>query len=218
MWSKIKKMNEHEINYRSKKAFDKMRDTKMVVCGAGALGSNLISSLARQGFDKLSVIDMDRVEQKNVATQIYSLKDVGQKKVNALRGIIYQNNKKIIDIIDKELNKNNFLKLLDNYDLIIDVFDNWPSRRLVSDAGFSLKIPVIHAGMSDNGFSEIKWNDNYKIPENDHEQEDICDYPLAANLVYLTVAVLAEIITQFIIHSEMNNREITLRDINIHTL
>lgn len=211
-------MNEHEIQYRNEKNFSKMKTAKIVVCGAGALGSNLINNLARQGFENLTVIDMDRVEATNVATQLYSLKDVGQKKVNALKGIIYQTNKKVINIIDKELNKNNFTKLLDGHDLIVDVFDNWPSRKLTNEAGFLLRTPVVHAGMSDNGFSEIKWNDHYKIPELEKEQKDICDYPLAANLVHITSAILAEVITQFIIHFEINNKEITLRDIKVHTI
>jgi len=210
-------MNEHEINYRSQKAFDKMKSTKIAVCGVGALGSNLVNNLVRQGFEKITIIDMDRVEQKNIATQVYGMKDVGQMKVNALKGLVYQINKKVLSVFDKELNDSNFKKVLDDHDLIVDVFDNWPSRKLTNQAGFLLRIPVVHAGMSDSGFAEIKWNDHYKIPEIEKEQKDICDYPLAANLVHITASILAEVITQFAIHFEMNNKEITLRDIRVHT-
>jgi hypothetical protein len=70
--------------------------------------------------------------------------------------------------------------------------------------------------MSDSGFAEIKWNDFYKIPDIESKQQDICDYPLAANLVHLTVSVLAEVIVQFITEEEKLNREITLKDIGVH--
>src|SRR5574339_89613 len=119
-------MNEHEISYRSQKAFDKMKSIRIAVCGAGALGSNLVNNLVRQGFEKITVIDMDRVEQKNISTQVYGIKDVGQTKVNALKGIVYQTNKKVLNTFDKELNDSNFKKVLDDHALIVDVFDNWP--------------------------------------------------------------------------------------------
>ncbi|MHA1675807.1 MAG: HesA/MoeB/ThiF family protein [Candidatus Njordarchaeales archaeon] len=209
-------MNKHEIQYRKAMAFKKMAASKICVCGAGALGSNLINNLLRQGVSNVSVIDMDRVEAKNVATQVYTMRDVGQKKTAALQSLMHQATKKIITAVDKELRQNNATKLLKGYDLVIDVFDNWKSRKAVQTVCAQLKIPCVHAGMSDDGFSEIKWNKSYSIPKVEVEQEDICDYPLAANLVHLTVAVLAEVIIQFIIDGQEMNREITLRDIGIH--
>lgn len=209
-------MNEHEINYRSEDAFDKIQKFNICVCGAGALGSNLVSVLLRQGFNKITVIDMDRVEDKNVATQIYTLRDVGQKKAKAIQSLMHQATKKVVNCVDKQLRANNAQKLLKGHDIVVDVFDNWESRRLVNDACFCLKIPCVHAGMSDDGFAEIKWNDKYKIPKVEVEQEDICDYPLAANLVHFTVAVLAESIVQHVTTGKYLNREITLKDIGVH--
>jgi len=212
------KLNEHEIEYRSKTAFKCMQDIKICVCGVGALGSNLVNNLVRQGVSNVAVIDMDRVEQKNVSTQIYSLRDVGQKKVNAVKSIVYQANKTIIIAIDKEVKRHNVDKLLKSYDLVIDTFDNWESRKIVKKACERLDLPCVHAGMSDDGFAEVKWNDNYNIPEVEVEQDDICDYPLAANLVQLTSSVLAEVVIQFVVSKTKANREITLKDISIHSL
>lgn len=209
-------MNEHEINYRSQDAFDKIKNFNICVCGAGALGSNLISVLLRQGFNKITVIDMDRVEDSNIATQAYTLRDVGQKKAKAIQSLMHQATKKVVSAVDKQLRANNAQKLLKGHDLIVDVFDNWESRKLVNDACFHLRIPCVHAGMSDNGFAEIKWNAMYKIPEVEVEQEDVCDYPLAANLVHFTVAVLAESIVQYVTTHKHLNREITLKDIGVH--
>lgn len=213
----MKKSN-HEISYRSKKAFDKMAKATICVCGAGALGSNLVNNLVRQGIKNITVIDMDRVEKHNVATQVYSIRDVGKKKAQALRAKMFEATGVAITAIDKELRENNARKLLTGFDLVVDVFDNWESRRLVEITGVEVDAPVVHAGMSDNGFSEIKWNDNYIIPRIDVEQEDICDYPLAANLVQLTSAVLAEAVIQFIVDKDMLNREVTLKDLKVHVV
>jgi molybdopterin/thiamine biosynthesis adenylyltransferase len=206
----------HEINYRSKKVFEKMAKTRICVCGAGALGSNLVNNLVRQGFAQIAVVDMDRVEKHNIATQVYSRRDVGQMKANALKANIFQNTGQMLEAVDKELRDNNAKKILKGFDLIVDVFDNWKSRGLVGITATALSIPVVHAGMSDNGFAEIKWNDNYKIPVIEVEQKDICDYPLAANLVQLTSAVLAEAVVQFVSDGETLNREITLKDLRVH--
>lgn len=214
----MSKEHEHEINYRSSEDFKKMCAAKICVCGAGALGSNLINNLLRQGVNSITVIDMDRVEAKNVATQAYTLRDVGQKKVGALKSLMHQATRKVITSIDKELKQSNVSKLLKNQDLVIDVFDNWESRKIVKNACAKLKIPCVHAGMSDDGFSEIKWNENYSIPQKEVEQDDICDYPLAANLVHMTVAVLAESVIQFITTGKKLNRDITLKDIGVHKI
>lgn len=207
---------EHELSYRSPTSFEKMQFAKVFVCGAGALGSNLINILCRQGYEKVSVIDMDRVEKHNVANQLYTLRDVGQKKANALKGIMLQSIKVKINAIDKELSSSNTNKFLSNQDVIVDVFDNWKSRRLVSEFSNDFGVPCVHAGMSDDGFSEIKWNDFYKIPDVDVEQKDVCDYPLASNLVHITSSVLAEIVTQFVTEGSKLNREFTLKDVLLH--
>lgn len=214
----MSKPNEHEISYRSSAAFKKMEKIKICVCGAGAIGSNLVNNLLRQGINNLTVIDMDRVEAKNVATQVYTLRDVGQKKASALKSLMHQATKKVLTTVDKELRQNNASKLLKGHDLVIDAFDNWESRSLVKKICTNLKIPCVHAGMSDNGFSEIKWNDSYSIPKVEVEQDDICDYPLAANLVHVTASILAEIVVQFITAGSKTNREITLKDIGVHKI
>lgn len=212
------KLNEHEINYRSSKAFKKMQNSNICICGAGAIGSNLVNNLMRQGVNKITIIDMDRVEAKNVSTQIYTLSNVGQKKAHAVKSIIYQATKGVINVVDKELKLNNASKLLKGYDLVVDAFDNWKSRKVIKNFCEKNKIPCVHAGMSDDGFAEIKWNEIYSIPKVEVEQDDICDYPLAANLVHLTASVLAEVVIQFIVDNKKINKEITLKDVCLHAV
>ena len=72
----------HEELYRGGAGvLAKLRDLQLVLCGAGAVGSNLADNLARQGFTALTAIDHDRVEGHNVGTQLYGEAEVGVWKV-----------------------------------------------------------------------------------------------------------------------------------------
>ncbi len=75
----------HEELYRGRDALERLGHVKLIVCGAGALGSLLVDSLVRQGVRHVTVIDHDRVEARNVGTQLYGQGDVGAFKVDALR-------------------------------------------------------------------------------------------------------------------------------------
>src|SRR3712207_6308846 len=80
----------HEELYRGAEKVARLREVTLVICGAGALGSNLADNLARQGFASLRVIDHDRVEEHNVGTQLYGESEVGVWKVEALRNRLFR--------------------------------------------------------------------------------------------------------------------------------
>jgi len=77
---KVNDLYLHEGIYRGKEALQKLGQTQVTVCGAGALGSLLVDNLARQGLLQLSAIDDDRVELHNVGTQLFRKEDVGAFK------------------------------------------------------------------------------------------------------------------------------------------
>lgn len=62
----------------------------ITICGAGALGGNLMEMLARMGFARLKLIDKDRVEMRNLSTQPYSRAEVGTPKARALANTLYR--------------------------------------------------------------------------------------------------------------------------------
>src|SRR5215510_968474 len=80
----------HERLYRGEELMRRIRDFHVTICGAGALGSNVTESLARQGFAKLRVIDRDRIEERNLSTQPYFSSDVGAFKAKILANSIYR--------------------------------------------------------------------------------------------------------------------------------
>ncbi|MFN2226740.1 MAG: ThiF family adenylyltransferase, partial [Anaerolineae bacterium] len=75
----------HEALYRGQDALERLARARLVICGAGAVGSNLVDNLARQGYRRLTVVDFDRVEAHNVGTQTYAESDVGAFKVDVLQ-------------------------------------------------------------------------------------------------------------------------------------
>ncbi len=134
----------HERIYRSDEVLARLAETQIVLCGAGALGSNLADMLVRQGAAKLRVIDRDRVEEHNVSTQLYGVSDVGVWKVEALRSRLYRDVGIEIEAARKELSERNAKKLGRGADIVVDLFDNSAARQAVQDEcrARSLEAPV----------------------------------------------------------------------------
>lgn len=205
----------HEQLYRSDSLMAKIRDYPVVICGAGALGANLTENLARAGFGKLKVIDHDRIEERNLSTQPYYRSDVGAFKAKILANALYRAIAAKIDAETKTLTAANAAQLLQGAGLIVDGFDNSTARQAVKDYADRTGIPCLHAGLSAD-YAEVIWNADYRVPSAAHD--DICDYPLARNLVMLTVAVACEAIATFLATGEQRQFTLTLNDLRVETL
>ncbi len=205
----------HEDLYRGADALGKLAEVRVTLCGAGALGSNLADTLARQGTRRLRVIDRDRVEEHNVGTQIYGENDVGAWKTDVLRGHLFRAVGIEIDAVRKELTERTVRKLLADSDVVIDTFDNSASRRTVRDHCREAGLNCLHAGLFAD-YGEVVWNEKYRVPGD--VGQDVCDYPLARNLVQLTVAVTAETLIRFVLDRQQQNWSITLRDFAVRPL
>ncbi|MDF2387226.1 ThiF family adenylyltransferase [Nostoc ellipsosporum NOK] len=205
----------HEQLYRSNAVMAKLKDYPVTICGAGALGANIAENLARSGFDKLTVIDRDRIEERNLSTQPYYRSDVGAFKAKILANNLYRAIGTKIDANTKELTAVNTTQLLKDSQLIVDVFDNSVARQAVKDYAEQFSIPCLHAGLAAD-YAEVIWNDVYCVPSD--VNDDVCDYPLARNLVMLTVAVACEAIVSFIATKEQSNFTITLKDLTVRSL
>lgn len=202
----------HEQLYRSQKSLEKFRDYPITICGGGALGANLTENLARSGFATLKIIDRDRIEERNLSTQPYYRSDIGAFKAKILANSLYRAIAVKIVPEAKELTVDNAQKLLSNSSLILDTFDNSLSRQILKDYSDKTQSPCLHVGLAGD-YAEIIWNPDYRVPSD--VNDDICDYPLARNLVLLAVAVASESIITFITTGEMNSFTITLKDLKI---
>jgi molybdopterin/thiamine biosynthesis adenylyltransferase len=202
----------HEQLYRSAELMARLRELPVTVCGAGALGANLTESLARSGFSKLRLIDRDRVEQQNLSTQPYYYGDTGAFKARILAHALYRAVRVEVEALEVELTNANAPQLLVGSWLVIDAFDNSASRQIVKDHCDGFQLPCLHAGLAGD-YSEVIWNEIYRVPS--RAQEDVCDYPLARNLVTLTVAIACEAVTTYAATGERRSFTATLRDLAV---
>ncbi|HEY0323581.1 MAG TPA: ThiF family adenylyltransferase [Pyrinomonadaceae bacterium] len=203
----------HEQLYRSGELMRRVREQFVTVCGAGALGANIVESLARSGFTKLRVIDCDRIEERNLSTQPFYRSDIGTHKARILANSLYRALGVNVEARTEELTKRNVRRLL--YGLVVDAFDNSRSREAVKAACEEAKLPCLHVGLAD-AYAEIIWNESYRVPS--AAQDDICDYPLARNLVTLAVAVACEVITGYVTEGKQESFTITLNDFEVRRI
>ncbi|KKM99270.1 hypothetical protein LCGC14_1149640 [marine sediment metagenome] len=203
----------HEKAYRKGRLLENRDQKDILILGAGALGSWLVDLLARQGYNNLSVLDFDKVEAHNFGTQNYGRPDIGRSKAQQLSQNVMRRIGVKVNPIHKKLNKSNVQSLLKGRDLVIDVFDNYESRKIVKDFCEN-SIVCIHSGMSQVGFFQIAWNEGYRVagataPQNP-DIEAPCDYPLASNLVMVCAGIVAETINIYIDGGKKRNSEFWL--------
>jgi molybdopterin/thiamine biosynthesis adenylyltransferase len=208
----------HEEIYRGKNLTEKLSKHTLTVCGAGALGSNLIDNLTRQGFTNIKVIDKDRVETHNLNTQVYNEADIGALKVDALKNKVFRNIGAEVEAVSKELTPANVKQLLKKSTLVVDCFDNNKARRTIQDEVRVRNIPCLHVGLYED-YGEVIWDENYKVPK-DQAEGDVCDYPLARNIAMLACVVATEEILSFCLQDKprYGNWSITLKDLAIRPL
>ncbi len=205
----------HEQQYRTDAVMAKLKEFPITICGAGALGANLTENLARSGFGKLKVIDRDRIEERNLSTQPYYRSDVGAFKAKILANHLYRAIGTKVEAETKELTAANAAQLLKESGLIVDVFDNSISRQVLKEYADRTGMICLHAGLSAD-YAEVIWNEVYRVPSD--VNDDVCDYPLARNLVMLTVAAACEAIITLITTGEQRHFTITLKDLSIQSL
>jgi molybdopterin/thiamine biosynthesis adenylyltransferase len=187
-----------------------------MVCGAGAVGSNLVHHLVRQGVRQVTVIDFDRVEAHNVGTQTYAESDVGAFKVDVLQAEVFRAVGVEITAMRQRLTERNVGKLLVGASLVIDGFDTQASRALVTDHCRAMGIPCLHVGLSAD-YAEVIWNEDYRVPSDVTEAgADVCDYPLARNLIQFAVALASEAVVRFVLEGQRQNYSFTLLDLRVN--
>ncbi len=124
-------------------------DAKVLLLGAGGLGSPAAMYLAAAGIGTLGIIDMDVVDESNLQRQIlHNIERVGARKVDSAKETINSLNPDVnVVAYDARLSSENILDILEGYDVVVDGADNFPSRYLLNDASVKLGIPVVHGSI-----------------------------------------------------------------------
>jgi molybdopterin/thiamine biosynthesis adenylyltransferase/rhodanese-related sulfurtransferase len=127
----------------------KLLESKVLMLGAGGLGSPAALYLAAAGVGTIGVIDMDVVDSSNIQRQVlHNMDRVGMRKVDSAKMTLTAMNPDLkVITYDTRLNADNILDIFDGYDVIVDGTDNFPTRYLVNDAALLKKIPVIHGSI-----------------------------------------------------------------------
>jgi sulfur-carrier protein adenylyltransferase/sulfurtransferase len=127
------------------KGQQKLLESKVLMLGAGGLGSPSSLYLAAAGVGTIGVIDMDVVDQSNLQRQIlHNMDRIGDRKVDSAKKTLTLLNPDVnVVTYDQRLGADNVLDIIDGYDIIVDGTDNFPTRYLLNDASLIKKIPVV---------------------------------------------------------------------------
>ena len=127
----------------------KLLDAKVLLLGAGGLGSPAALYLAAAGVGTIGIVDMDVVDESNLQRQIlHNMDRIGERKVDSAKKTLTNLNPDVnVVTYDVRLGADNILDIIDGYDVIIDGADNFPSRYLLNDASLVKDIPVVHGSI-----------------------------------------------------------------------
>jgi len=127
----------------------KLLDAKVLLLGAGGLGSPAALYLTAAGVGTIGIIDMDVVDESNLQRQIlHNVDRVGDRKVDSAKKTLTALNPDVnVVTYDARLGADNIMEILDGYDVVVDGADNFPSRYLLNDASVKLGIPVVHGSI-----------------------------------------------------------------------
>ena len=131
------------------KGQQKLLDSRVVIIGAGGLGSPAALYLAAAGIGTIGVVDMDTVEESNLQRQIlHKTETLGENKVDSAEKALSALNSDVnIITYNMRLNEDNAIGIIQDYDVVVDGTDNFPTRYLINDASVKTGTPVVHGSI-----------------------------------------------------------------------
>ena len=145
----------------------KILSSKVLIVGAGGLGSPVAEFLSRAGVGSIGVVDDDKVSLSNLHRQsLYNTTDIGKFKVKIVKDKIKKINPNTKVIIYKiRLNSNNFKKIINDYDYIVDGSDNFTTKFLLNDFCLNFKKVLVTGAISKFDGHVFTFNfKNKKVP------------------------------------------------------
>jgi molybdopterin/thiamine biosynthesis adenylyltransferase/rhodanese-related sulfurtransferase len=127
----------------------KLLDAKVLLLGAGGLGSPVALYLAAAGVGTLGILDSDVVDLSNLQRQvIHNTARIGVPKVESAEETIHALNPDVNVVpYNTRLDASNIMEIIAGYDIVVDGVDNFPTRYLLNDASVRLRIPVVSASI-----------------------------------------------------------------------
>lgn len=129
----------------------KLSQSKILVCGAGGLGSTVLANLASVGIGTIGIVDNDTLELSNLNRQyIHKFENLGKVKVESAKQWIRGFNPEInVQTYQIRLDENNYADIVKNYDLVMDCFDSFKSKFLLNKIAVQTGKTLIHGGVTE---------------------------------------------------------------------
>jgi molybdopterin/thiamine biosynthesis adenylyltransferase/rhodanese-related sulfurtransferase len=127
----------------------KLLESRVLLLGAGGLGSPAALYLAAAGVGTLGIVDMDVVDASNLQRQIlHNMERIGERKVDSAKKTLTALNPDI-DVVtyDVRFGADNVIDIIKDYDVVVDGTDNFPTRYLLNDASLNVRVPVVHGSI-----------------------------------------------------------------------
>jgi adenylyltransferase/sulfurtransferase len=130
---------------------EKLHKSKVLVIGAGGLGSPALYYLAAAGVGKIGTVDFDEVSISNLQRQIlYSVEDLHRKKVDVAKGKLERLNPDVsVEKHCLRIDGENIVNIIKDYDVVIDAVDNLETRYLINEGCYSLGKPLVEGAVSE---------------------------------------------------------------------
>jgi sulfur-carrier protein adenylyltransferase/sulfurtransferase len=128
---------------------EKLKKAKVLVIGAGGLGCPVLQYLAAAGVGRIAIAEFDMVDETNLQRQVlYGSDDIGKlKSIIATNRVEHLNNLIETERINLQIDTSNSLRILSDFDIIVDATDNYPARYIINDSCVILDKPMIHGAI-----------------------------------------------------------------------
>jgi adenylyltransferase/sulfurtransferase len=132
-------------------AQQKLKAARVLVVGAGGLGSPVLLYLAAAGIGTLGIIDDDGVSLSNLQRQvIHATEDIGRPKVESARTSLARVNPHVrVESFEGRITEANAIEMIGRFDVVVDGSDNFATRYIVSDAAFHARRPLVTAAIAE---------------------------------------------------------------------
>jgi molybdopterin/thiamine biosynthesis adenylyltransferase len=172
-------------------------DTRILVIGAGALGSHLVL-LGRNWHARLVAIDFDRVEGKNTLSQFHSRMGLGRNKALALQQAMQGLFSVKIEAVPHRMTEDNAHTLMAEATLVVDCVDDSKTRRVIRSACETLGIPCLHGALAADGqYARVMWSEDFEVDDGG-EGEATCEDGQHLPFIGIVSAYLASTVQNYL--------------------
>lgn len=171
---------------------------KVVIVGVGALGSHLVQFVRSVPDIELTVVDFDRVEQKNTLSQFHAKNTIRKNKTTGLASMMKLFWGVKLNTFAAKLTADNVEQILHDADLVVDCLDNAEARKITQTYCREHNIELLHGGLAADGqFGIVEWDETFTI-DDAAEGAATCEDGQHLPFIAMTSAVLAKAVQSWL--------------------